>query len=186
MVSYSNYKRHLKNAHPSLNHEHEELLDDLNQSGASNPEENVEENVQYLGHQMDEDDTETSDKTKDDKFVECHLCGDHIIKDFLERHLKMNHEETVRSDAKMKECPECQVSMPIDLVVKHCQAKHKVSYKYCRPCETFVLKKQFKTHLQGHDHREMVNNGEKHSSHEENEDDGEDLIVDQEKVPNDS
>ena len=29
MVSYSNYKRHLKNAHPSLNHDDEIALEDV-------------------------------------------------------------------------------------------------------------------------------------------------------------
>ena len=42
MVSYSNYKRHLKNAHPE---HHSEIDGD-------------DSEVRYLGHQMDEDDQE--------------------------------------------------------------------------------------------------------------------------------
>ena len=30
-----------------------------------------------------------------DSIVECHICGDHIMKEFLERHLKMNHDDGV-------------------------------------------------------------------------------------------
>jgi hypothetical protein len=28
-----------------------------------------------------------------DSFVECQICGDHILKDFLSRHIKMNHPQ---------------------------------------------------------------------------------------------
>jgi hypothetical protein len=26
-------------------------------------------------------------------FIECRICGDHILQDFLSRHMKMNHPE---------------------------------------------------------------------------------------------
>ena len=92
MVSYSNYKRHLKNAHPSINHEdHDALESEADQNS-----------IKYLGHQMDDDceeiqededlDDEISMKLNKENFVECHICGDHIMKEFLERHLKMNHD----------------------------------------------------------------------------------------------
>ena len=71
----------------------------------------------------------------------------------------------------MRECPECGMKMRIEGIVKHCKTKHKVTYKWCRPCEKYVLKKQFRIHIQSPIHREIVNNGEKHSSHETDQDD---------------
>lgn len=164
MVSYSNYKRHLKNAHPSVNQDEHEILDE---SGNS---------IKYLGHQMDEEEDEDDDDDIRNKenFVECHICGDHIIREFLDRHLKMNHDDNDQSkdqqQAKMRECPVCQVKMRVEGIVKHCKSKHKVTYKWCRPCEKYVLKKQYRTHIQSSGHRELVNDAEKHSSHEEDED----------------
>lgn len=38
------------------------------------------------------DEEEMDDEKNKENFVECHVCGDHIMKEFLDRHLKMNHE----------------------------------------------------------------------------------------------
>ena len=52
-----------------------------------------------LGHQIDDDEeyldvSDEQDKNKENSdFVECPICGDHIMKEFLERHLKMNHDD---------------------------------------------------------------------------------------------
>lgn len=164
MVSYSNYKRHLKNAHPSVNQDDHEILEE--------PDAN---SIKYLGHQMDEDDLDDDIRNKEN-FVECHICGDHIIREFLDRHLKMNHDnidaaKVDQQQIKMRECPVCEVKMRVEGIVKHCKSKHKVTYKWCRPCEKYVLKKQYRTHIQSSGHRELVNDAEKHSSHEEDEDD---------------
>ena len=194
MVSYSNYKRHLKNAHPSINHE-DFVTED--------------EQPKYLGHQVDEDDLDQNnvvgEREKED-YVECHICGDHILRNFLDRHLKMNHNEVLGGnnnlntensrenddddiqvinngggagngssgkhnvDVKMRDCPVCEVKMRIEGIVKHCKLKHKMNFKWCRPCEKYILKKQFKTHIQSGEHKTQVNEGEKHSSHEDGED----------------
>jgi len=119
MVSYSNYKRHLKNAHPSLSHDIDETLEgDAGISGGVSPPggagiagngNDALHPIKYLGHQMDEDEedldvSDEQDKNKEnssnsvdtaDSIVECHICGDHIMKEFLERHLKMNHDDGV-------------------------------------------------------------------------------------------
>ena len=65
MVSYSNYKRHLKNAHPSLSHDIDETLEgDASISGGVSPPggtgiagngNDALHPIKYLGHQMDED-----------------------------------------------------------------------------------------------------------------------------------
>ena len=66
MVSYSNYKRHLKNAHPSLSHDIDETLegDAHSVSGGVSPPggagitgngNDALHPIKYLGHQMDED-----------------------------------------------------------------------------------------------------------------------------------
>ena len=143
-------------------------------------------------------------------YVECHICGDHILRNFLDRHLKMNHHNEVVNmlgggnnnltdenfrendiqilnngggngtgngtgknnivDVKMRDCPVCQVKMRIEGIVKHCKLKHKMNFKWCRPCEKYILKKQFKTHIQSGENKTQVNEGEKHSSHEDGED----------------
>ena len=55
MVSYSNYKRHLKNAHPSS---YSEMDGD-------------DSEVRYLGHQMDEDDQdELGDEVDEDADIQ--------------------------------------------------------------------------------------------------------------------
>ena len=66
MVSYSNYKRHLKNAHPSLNHDKE--LAEIDRDETGNTDENTgQNNNKYLGHEMDEDDDiEEIDPTEKD------------------------------------------------------------------------------------------------------------------------
>ena len=179
MVSYSNYKRHLKNAHPSINHE-EYANDDLDQPASKLSEQDAEPSELII-------------EEKDD-YLECHVCGDHILKEFLDRHLKMNHPEennqptdlsvtstppaaasTAKSEVKLRDCPVCEVKMRVEGIVKHCKLKHKMSFKWCRPCEKYVGKKLYKSHIQSAEHKSNVNEGEKHSSHEEEEDE-DDLV----------
>ena len=81
----------------------------------------------FLGHEVDVNDEEANDD-----YVECNLCGDHIMKEFLERHLKMNHPDSEPDTDITKECPVCEVQMKIDEIVQHCEIKHKTVYKYCR------------------------------------------------------
>ena len=190
-MSYSNYKRHLKNAHPSINHE-EYANDDVDQPASKFSEPDIEPDAE-----PDADDAEPSEliiEEKDD-YLECQVCGDHILKQFLDRHLKMNHPEennkptdlsvtsapktstpaAAKNVVKLRECPVCEVKMRVEGIVKHCKLKHKMSFKWCRPCEKYVGKKLFKTHIQSAEHKSNVNKGEKHSSHEEEEDE-DDLI----------
>jgi hypothetical protein len=176
-VSYSNFKRHLKNAHPSIS---QEEIDN--------------EPIKYLGHQMDDDiEVDEDMDINAEDYVECTLCGDHIMKNYLERHMKMNHSsetaaaaaeaEVEVKEVKMRDCPVCLVNIRAESVVKHCKIKHKVTYKWCRPCEKYVLKKQYRTHILSSDHKEHVAEGEKHSSHEEeDEDDADDDIIKEETV----
>ena len=88
------------------------------------------------------------------------------MKEFLDRHMKMNH-----SEVKMRQCPVCEVKMRAENIIKHCKLKHKVTYKWCRPCQTYVLKKQYRGHILSPDHREIIKDGEKHSSHEDEDED---------------
>ena len=94
------------------------------------------------------------------------------MKEFLDRHMKMNHSDEieVKNEVKMRECPVCEVKMRVEGIVKHCKLKHKVTYKWCRPCQKYVLKKQYRGHILSPSHREIIKDGEKHSSHEEEED----------------
>ena len=65
-------------------------------------------------------------------YAECGTCGDHIMTEFLSRHMRMNHGvESSQASPKakpivMRACPVCNVEMKSDAIVKHCKAKHKV------------------------------------------------------------
>ena len=63
------------------------------------------------------------------------------------------------------------LKMPLEDIVTYCKIKRKVTLKWCRPCEKYVLKKQYRMHIQTPLHREVVNDGEKHSSHKTKDDD---------------
>ena len=93
--------------------------------------------------------------------------------------MKMNHcgEEVFKNEVKMRECPVCEVKMRVEGIVKHCKLKHKVTYKWCRPCEKYVLKRQYRGHIVSPSHREVIKDAEKHSSHEEEEDEEDDLHI---------
>lgn len=56
--------------------------------------------LQGIGQSKESMESEAStveSDTGNGNFVECHICGDHILKDFLSRHIKMNHPQ-VRVD----------------------------------------------------------------------------------------
>ena len=97
--------------------------------------------------------------------------------------MKMNHcdEEVLKNEVKMRECPVCEVKMRVEGIVKHCKLKHKVTYKWCRPCEKYVLKRQYRGHIVSPSHREVIKDAEKHSSHEEEEDEEDDLLIESEE-----
>ena len=67
--------------------------------------ENLRELIENFKHKIRSlDVSDEQDKNKEnssnsvdtaDSIVECHICGDHIMKEFLERHLKMNHDDGV-------------------------------------------------------------------------------------------
>ena len=99
------------------------------------------------------------------------------MKEFLDRHMKMNNSDEieVKNEVTTRECTVCEVTMRVEGIVKHCKLKHKVTYKWCRPCQKYVLKKQYRGHILSPSHREIIKDGEKHSSHEEEEDE-DDLI----------
>ena len=101
--------------------------------------------------------------------------------------MKMNHcdEEVFKNEVKMRECPVCEVKMRLEGIVKHCKLKHKVTYKWCRPCEKYVLKRQYRGHIVSPSHREVIKDAEKHSSHED-EDDEDDLIESEELNPSET
>lgn len=73
-------------------------------------------------------------------------------------------------EIKLQNCPVCGVKMGFEGIVKHCKIKHKLNYKWCRPCEKYVLKKLYRMHIQTPIHKEFVQACEKHSGHESEED----------------
>ena len=129
-VSYSNFKRHLRNAHPG------ELTDEqVNQEGGE----------EMMGHHMDDSDrlsynavggTEQEKSEIVEGYIECKRCGDHVMKEFMPRHMRMTHGEELPVAVKgtsprprniiMRACPECGVEMRSDSITKHCKIKHKV------------------------------------------------------------
>ena len=67
-------------------------------------------------------------------YVECKRCGDHVMKEFLASHMRMEHGETEVTkessprDIIMRACPECGIEMRSDSIIKHCKMKHKVKF----------------------------------------------------------
>jgi len=168
-VSYSNFKRHLRNAHPG------ELTDEqVSQEGGE----------EMMGHHMDDSDRlnynaiaclEEEKLETVEGYTECKKCGDHVMKEFMPRHMRMMHGEEMPPvkgtsprprNIIMRACPECGVEMRSDSITKHCKIKHKVSYRYCTACSKYVMKKYFKSHLRKHENGELT--GEVCQDDEEN------------------
>merc|ERR1719419_925973 len=166
-VSYSNFKRHLRNAHPG------ELNDDPSIGEIEMGD------IEMMGHHMDDTDRMSynavagqEDLEKNEiveGYVECKKCGDHVMKEFLGRHMRMIHGEDgpvaitplKQSSPRprniiMRACPECGVEMRSDSITKHCKMKHKVSYRYCSACSKYVQKKYYKSHVRKHDTSDVV------------------------------
>ena len=154
-VSYSNFKRHLRNAHPGELGEDPTLGDMMDGPDM--------ENMEMMGHQMDDTDRMSYHAVaaqEDEKneivegYVECKKCGDHVMKEFLSRHMRMIHGETEAGTPLVKQssprprniimraCPECGVEMRSDSITKHCKIKHKVENLvsfYCLKSITFQI-----------------------------------------------
>merc|ERR1740131_62484 len=90
-VSYSNFKRHLRNAHPGEVTDGSEIM--IRDDGA-----------ELMGHHMDDGDRlndntfEESEKQNDEiveGYTECKRCGDYVMKEFLVRHMRITHGEEV-------------------------------------------------------------------------------------------
>ena len=133
-VSYSNFKRHLRNAHPG------ELGEDVgpDQQG----------DMEMMGHPMDDtdmlsynavagQDSEKEEKADDveevEGYVECSKCGDHVMTELLPHHQRLCQAEERNSPRPrpviMRACPECGVEMRSDSITKHCKIKHKVTLR---------------------------------------------------------
>jgi len=188
-VSYSNYKRHLRNAHPGLGEDGKELNE--NNGGGS-------ENDEMVGHHVDdsdrildnsgdgsEDGVEVDEVEEGDEvmegYMECSRCGDHVMTEFMENHLKKIHGETNRKSSSpglkegMRGCPECGMELEQDAVIKHCRVKHKVIYKLCSACSKFIPNKLFKVHMKLHERGELE--GKDQEQEQEEEEEGLDEIV---------
>ena len=141
-VSYSNFKRHLRNAHPNEYNKFEEdcggdfrkamatLSHAVNEDGESVTGDTVNLGAHFMGQQLETDEDEmigeediispedlsketdgngalTLNATKltnasedgghsndgESCFVACKICGDHILEDFLDRHMSKNHSK---------------------------------------------------------------------------------------------
>ena len=137
-VSYSNFKRHMRNAHPG------ELEGDPSMGDIGMGE------MEMMGHHMDDTDRMSYNASNNEDgekneiiegYVECKKCGDHVMKEFLGRHMRMIHNEDISGSGSgapvkqssprprniiMRACPECGVEMRSDSITKHCKIKHKV------------------------------------------------------------
>merc|ERR1719333_662288 len=148
-----------------------------------------------MGHHMDDSDrlnynavggTEQEKAEIVEGYIECKKCGDHVMKEFMPRHMRMTHGEEVAPvkgtsprprNIIMRACPECGVEMRSDSITKHCKIKHKVSYRYCSACSKYVMKKYFKSHLKKHESGEL--SGELPPEEDENDDE---LIIEDDVV----
>ena len=142
-VSYSNFKRHMRNAHPNELGEDPSMADMGDMGGVEGVE------MGMMGHHMDDSDRmsynasagggeDTDNVELVDGYVECKRCGDHVMKEFLGSHMRMEHGESEGGSVKessprdiiMRACPECGIEMRSDSIIKHCKMKHKVSNEF--------------------------------------------------------
>ncbi|TRY61788.1 hypothetical protein TCAL_14958 [Tigriopus californicus] len=135
-VSYSNFKRHLRNAHPSQYEDCEKDPNEFKKALASLCEVVAGEDGSFVGHIMDEDDEEEEMDSLDgnDKSVDGLSDGE------------TDPQETI--------CPVCEVEIPISDMEDHCLSKHKEAYQWCADCKKYVVKKTFAAHLKNHDESE--------------------------------
>ena len=119
-VSYSNFKRHLRNAHPG------ELGEESSQE--------VTGDMEMMGHHMDDTDMMSYNSVGDQgkEKSEPDDCED------VERFLQLAPGDESWSPGLVKQssprprpiimraCPECGVEMRSDSITKHCKLKHKV------------------------------------------------------------
>jgi len=204
-VSYSNFKRHLRNAHPGE-------ADDSPMEGVEMMME-MEMREGMIGHPMDDQqDLDREDGSVEIKegYVECNKCGDVVLADQLPVHTHqihgnegINKESTISitpmtkgssprpRNIIMRACPVCGVEMRSDSIPKHCKMKHKVSYRYCSACSKYVQKKYYKSHVRKHDTSDVVEPGEepedldtsKDGEDEEEEDEAMDTSTTQARSP---
>ena len=142
-VSYSNFKRHMRNAHPNELGEDPSMADMGDMGGVEGVE------MGMMGHHMDDSDRmsynasagggeETDNVELVDGYVECKRCGDHVMKEFLGSHMRMEHGESEAGNIRessprdiiMRACPECGIEMRSDSIIKHCKMKHKVGCEF--------------------------------------------------------
>jgi len=174
-VSYSNYKRHLRNAHPGLKEDGtvNEAEDGSKDNTDSGGDQDTDQDM--VGHHVDDGDRiddnqhnpangemvvedDLDDDIVMDGYSECMRCGDHVMSEFMDQHLRKIHGETVRKSTsprprvlELRACPECGEEMCAENVVKHCRLKHKVAYKFCPACSKYIPKKLIKVHIRLHE-----------------------------------
>ncbi|XP_023338897.1 uncharacterized protein LOC111709457 isoform X2 [Eurytemora carolleeae] len=172
-VSYSNYKRHLRNAHPGLG---EDLRDNTDSGGDNEGDmlghhmddsDRISDNTigdEMNGSREDEDEEEVNGRDEEydeEGYTECIRCGDHVMSEFMENHLRKIHGESTRKSGSPRQqvsdpcilrmCPECSVEMREDCIIKHCRVEHKVEYKFCIDCSKYIPKKLYKVHVRLHE-----------------------------------
>lgn len=156
-VSYSNFKRHLRNAHPSQYEDCEKDPHEFKKVLASLCEEVAGEDGSFVGHIMDEDDEEEEMDSLDgnDKSMD-----------------GITDEETDRQECI---CPVCEDEVSVSDMEDHCLSKHKEAYQWCADCKKYVVKKTFSSHLKSHDQSE-----EDRSSSRQSEENGQEIENDEE------
>ena len=123
-VSYSNFKRHLRNAHPG----------ELGEESAS---QEVPGDMEMMGHHMDDTDMMSYNNMGGQGKEKSENEDDGDVEGFLQQQLAPGDESWSPSLVKqssprprpiiMRACPECGVEMRSDSITKHCKLKHKVS-----------------------------------------------------------
>ena len=118
-VSYSNFKRHLRNAHPG------ELGEDV----SADQQGDMEMMGQMMGHPMDDSDMAGQDIEKRGKVeeVEGYVMSDDVMTELLPHYQAEDRNSPRPRPVIMRACPECGVEMRSDSIIKHCKIKHKVT-----------------------------------------------------------
>ena len=126
-VSYSNFKRHLRNAHPG------EIGED--------PVQEASGDMEMMGHPMDDTDMMSYNTVAGQAPNVDDLEGGLDMKEMLSHQLRVSEGEdggttAVKQNSPrprpiiMRACPECGVEMRSDSIIKHCKLKHKVRDNY--------------------------------------------------------
>jgi RNA polymerase-binding transcription factor DksA len=149
-----------------MNH-HNEVVNMLGGGNNNLTDENSRENdIQMLNNGDELENNVDGEREKED-YVECHICGDHILRNFLDRHLKMNHHNEVvnmlgggnnnLTDENSRENDIQMLNNGDERGDQIMERGEKEDYVECHICGDHILRNFLDRHLKMNHHNEVVN-----------------------------